>query len=396
MGDVRSMRYDFQSHSLDVQRRELLRDGRLVPIALKPFLVLQHLLEHRDRLVSKRELLETFWPRMVAENVLQSTIRQIRMAVGDDGRSQGVIRTYHGEGFRFVAPVSVAASTPAAFVNGAPRPDAARDPQLAPQGLAEGPLPPPIPGLRAATLDEHRLSAVLACRLSVEGLGDGRRDDSGIGAAFGQAERLVACHGGRILHRLPDGFTAVFGAAVGAEKGTRLAYDCARDLALATAEGGLPTALAQPRFGLDAERFPVLAAGTSARARAVQSRVLKSALALADRARGQQLALSDRAASHLGPEIRRRRTATGAVPLLPALPGAGASAGSVERGFADFVGRQAEMAFLSDTLARAVSGRGEIVNGGGKPGHVAAQNSATLGYGRAAATGGGQSAALIR
>lgn len=361
MGDVRSMRYEFQSHSLDVQRRELLRDGRLVPIARKPFLVLQHLLEHRDRLVLKRELLETFWPRMVSENVLQSTIRQIRMAVGDDGRSQGVIRTYHGEGFRFVAPVSVAAPKPPASMNDVARPDEALDPQPAPPRLAEGPMPPPIPGLRAATLDEHRLSAVLACRLSVEGMGDGRRDDSAVDAVFEQAKRLVARHGGRILHRMPDGFTAVFGAAVGAEKGTRLAYDCARDLAVAAVDGCLHTAIAQPRFGLDAGRFPVLAAGNAVRMRAVQSRVLKSALALADGARQQQVALSDRAASHLGPEIRRRRTATGGVPLLRTLPGSGAPAGSVERGFADFVGRKAEMAVLTDTLARAASGRGEMV-----------------------------------
>ncbi len=159
------MRYDFRSHSLDVERRELLRDGRLVPIARKPFLVLQHLLEHRDRLVSKAELLEAFWPKMVSEGVLQTTIRQIRIAVGDDGRSQGVIRTYHGEGFRFVAPVSVISLTPAAPAKGAPRPTGAHDPPPAPQGFAEEPLPPPIPGLRAAALDEHRLSAVLACRL---------------------------------------------------------------------------------------------------------------------------------------------------------------------------------------------------------------------------------------
>ena len=37
-----------------------------------------------------------------------------------------------------------------------------------------------------------------------------------------------------------------------------------------------------------------------------------------------------------------------------------------------------------------------FVNGGAKSGHVAAQNSATSGYGLGAATGGGQSAALIR
>ena len=351
------MRYEFQAHCLDVQRRELLRDGELVPIARKPFAVLLHLLEHRDRMVSKTELLETFWPRMVSENVLQSTIRQIRIAVGDDGRSQGVIRTYHGEGFRFVAAVSVAAPAPAGHVNGVPLPDRAGDPPPAPPGLAEGPGPPPIPGLRTATLDEHRLSAVLACRLSAGGTGGG----GAIGPVLGDAERLVERHGGRMLHLMPDGFTAVFGAAVGAEQGTRLAYDCARDLALTAAGGVGQTAVTRLRFGIDAGRFPVVAARSGARLGALQAPVLTSALALADRAGPQQVTLSERAASHLGPDILRRRMTTGAVPLLRALPGSDAPAAFTERGFADFVGRHAEMAFLTDTLGRAVSGRGEMV-----------------------------------
>ncbi len=355
------MRYEFQSHCLDVQRRELMRDGRLVPIARKPFQVLQHLLEHRDRLVSKRELLEIFWPRVVSENVLQTTIRQIRIAVGDDGRSQGVIRTYHGEGFRFIAPVAVATDVATAAPDGVPSPEQAFGPQPALQGLAEAPMPPPIPGLRAATLDEHRLSAVLACRLSVDGAADGRVRSNAISTMLRHAERLVESHGGMVLQEMSDGFTAVFGAAVDAEKGTSRAYDCARDLALKAVEAEPQTAVAQPRFGLDVGRFPVMAVRSEARARALQSRVLKSALVLADRAGRQQVALSDRAASHLGPEVRRRRTVTGAVPLLRALPGSDAAAASVGRGFADFVGRQAEMAFLTDTLERTMSGRGGMV-----------------------------------
>lgn len=355
------MRYEFTGHCLDVQRRELLRGGERVPIARKPFAVLQHLLEHRDRLVSKRELLETFWPKTVSETVLQSTIRQIRMSVGDDGRTQRVIRTYHGEGFRLIAAVSVAVPPPDSSVDGVPPPDAPRDLWPAPPDQLERPAPPPIPGLRTETLDEHRLSAVLACRLSVDGWGGASGDGSAVGAVLGYAERLVERHGGRMLHLMPDGFTAVFGAAVGSEQGTRLAYDCARDLALTPAGGTPQTVFAWPRFGIDVGRFPVVAARSGARVRALQSQVLTSALALADRARQRQVALSDRAASHLGPEIRCRRTARGAVPLLTAEPGPGAPMASTNRGFSDFVGRHAEMAVLTDTLRRAVSGRGEMV-----------------------------------
>ncbi len=186
------MRYEFQAHCLDVQRRELLRGGERVPIARKPFAVLQHLLENRGRLVSKAELLETFWPKMVSENVLQSTIRQIRMAVGDDGRSQGVIRTHHGEGFRFVAVVSVAAPPLAGPVNGLPHRSRSFDPGPAPPGFSDVSLPPPRPALHTTTLDEHRLSAVLACRLSCDGSAACGAGDAAVSDLLGHAERLAA------------------------------------------------------------------------------------------------------------------------------------------------------------------------------------------------------------
>ena len=99
------MRYEFHFYSLDARRHELNRGEASVPIARKAFAVLLHLIENRDRMVSKAELLEAFWPVAVSEGVVQSTIRQIRKAVGDDGQRQHVIKTYHGEGFRFIAPV---------------------------------------------------------------------------------------------------------------------------------------------------------------------------------------------------------------------------------------------------------------------------------------------------
>ena len=77
-------------------------------VAVEPqvFDVLVHLLRHRDRVVSKEELLDEVWgDRFVSESALTSRIKAARRAIGDDGASQRIIRTLHGRGYRFVADV---------------------------------------------------------------------------------------------------------------------------------------------------------------------------------------------------------------------------------------------------------------------------------------------------
>ena len=65
-----------------------------------------HLIRHRDRVVTKVELLDTVWgDRFVSESALASRLKSARRAVGDDGSGQRVIRTVFGRGYQFVAPV---------------------------------------------------------------------------------------------------------------------------------------------------------------------------------------------------------------------------------------------------------------------------------------------------
>jgi DNA-binding winged helix-turn-helix (wHTH) protein/tetratricopeptide (TPR) repeat protein len=358
-GQLSEMRYEFQPHCLDVQRRELIREGNPVAIARKPLAVLLHLLEHRERMISKAELLETFWPSVVSESVLQSTIRQIRMAVGDDGRSQRVIRTYHGQGFRFVAPVSIVEASPAGTIHGGHRSAGSMADTAARPRSAEV-AHPPAPGPITVGFEEHRLSAVLACRLACAGGNGGQALDGPVGAFLSQATRLAELHGGLMLHVMPDGFTAVFGAALGVEKGTYRAYDCARDLTLTAAARRLDQAAASPRFGIAAGHFPVVAERGEARVRALNFPVLKSALALADAATPGHAAISGRAASHLSPKVRRRQTACGELPLKRAPPALTEGSNLADPGFDRFVGRRAQMAFLGDTLERTLRGCGEM------------------------------------
>ena len=96
----------FYNHSLDTDRRELRRGSE--PIAVEPqvFDLLVYLVQNRDRVVSKDDLIASIWGgRIVSESTLTSRINAARKAVGDSGQQQKVIRTIPRKGFRFVGVV---------------------------------------------------------------------------------------------------------------------------------------------------------------------------------------------------------------------------------------------------------------------------------------------------
>jgi pimeloyl-ACP methyl ester carboxylesterase len=100
--------YAFDGLELDTGRFELRRAGQRVPVEPQVFDVLAHLVQHRDRVVSKVELMDEVWgDRFVSESAISSRIRDARRAVGDDGTAQRLITTVHGRGHRFVGTVEV-------------------------------------------------------------------------------------------------------------------------------------------------------------------------------------------------------------------------------------------------------------------------------------------------
>ncbi len=102
------MIYTFNRYELDLDQYELRRDGERIAVEPQVFDVLAHLVEHRTRVVPKSELLDSVWKTsFVTESALTSRVKAARHAVGDDGQSQQMIRTVHGRGYRFVAPVEV-------------------------------------------------------------------------------------------------------------------------------------------------------------------------------------------------------------------------------------------------------------------------------------------------
>jgi DNA-binding winged helix-turn-helix (wHTH) protein len=93
------VRYRFGDSAMDTSRYELCRGGELVHVEPQVFDVLSYLIEHRSRVVIKSELLDTVWGHsFVSESALTTRIKQLRQAVGDNGREQQVVQTAHGRG----------------------------------------------------------------------------------------------------------------------------------------------------------------------------------------------------------------------------------------------------------------------------------------------------------
>jgi TolB-like protein len=107
------MKYLFEQFELDTDKLELHHADHLVPLEPQVFALLELLITHSDRVVGKEEINERVWGgRVVSDAALNSRVRTLRMALGDSGKTQRVIKTIRERGFRFVAklqtmPISV-------------------------------------------------------------------------------------------------------------------------------------------------------------------------------------------------------------------------------------------------------------------------------------------------
>ncbi len=102
------MIFCFGSCQLDDQRRELRRDSQILAMPPKEFELLLFLIRHRDRVVTKDELLDAIWPDVVvSESSLTRAISSIRRAIGGSRRSNPAITTHPRVGYRFGVPVVI-------------------------------------------------------------------------------------------------------------------------------------------------------------------------------------------------------------------------------------------------------------------------------------------------
>lgn len=102
------MIYQFADCELDTARFELRRGGTAQKVEPQVFEILRYLVERHGQFVGKDELHRAIWQgRVVSDAALSSRIKAARRAIGDSGDNQHLIRTVHGRGFSFVAPVAI-------------------------------------------------------------------------------------------------------------------------------------------------------------------------------------------------------------------------------------------------------------------------------------------------
>jgi TolB-like protein/DNA-binding winged helix-turn-helix (wHTH) protein len=100
------MIYTVGTLTIDTDAYEIRRDGEAVAVEPQVFDLLVLLVRHHDRIVTRDEIIEHVWKgRVVSDSAITSRVKAARRAIGDDGKSQGLIRTVHRRGLRFVGDV---------------------------------------------------------------------------------------------------------------------------------------------------------------------------------------------------------------------------------------------------------------------------------------------------
>ncbi len=106
--------YEFGPFRLETGERRLLQDGRSLPLTPKMFDMLLLLVENRDHLLEKSELMERLWPGVyVDEANLTRNVSDVRKLLGDGTNGHRYIQTVPKRGYRFIAPVREAGAAAA-------------------------------------------------------------------------------------------------------------------------------------------------------------------------------------------------------------------------------------------------------------------------------------------
>jgi predicted ATPase/class 3 adenylate cyclase/DNA-binding winged helix-turn-helix (wHTH) protein len=210
------MVYCFGDYELDEERRELRRAGQHVATEPKVFAVLLYLLQHRDRVITKAELLAQCWAETsVSEWALTQCLTKIRRAIQPAQTDPRVLKTVHRQGYRFVGEVSTSPKQP---------------PPQSPVWLTASPsqpsqpVAPDVPLVRHHTprLDmrplvgaERRQLTVLHAALDDTFLRTSQRDPEAlleILRAFQTAcVTVIERFGGHLAQALPEGLMVYFG-----------------------------------------------------------------------------------------------------------------------------------------------------------------------------------------
>jgi DNA-binding winged helix-turn-helix (wHTH) protein/class 3 adenylate cyclase len=238
------MVYIFGDCELHTCLHILRRAGQLKRLRPKVLYVLVYLLEHRDRVVTKRELCEQIWPKQyISDATLESTLRTVRQILGDNGRTKRLIQTIYGSGYRFIAPVEIRADDQAQAgltaspVTAVPTPhrsveaadgDGSGYAALVSHETTQG---PPL----SDSWEESQQLVTLLCGSLVDARALSTRQGPGtlcslMRVLYNLTQTVVQRYGGTILYVAGGSFMAMFGALVAREHHAQRAVLAALDL----------------------------------------------------------------------------------------------------------------------------------------------------------------------
>jgi predicted ATPase/DNA-binding winged helix-turn-helix (wHTH) protein len=222
------MIYIFDDYELDADRYELRRADQVLRVEPKVFELLLYFVQQAGQFVSKATLFAQLWPnQFVSEAALAYCVTAARKIVGDTGRTQRIIKTVYGRGYRFIAPVhqrtgparhsqSATASisqAEALAVDAAPVPEPHATSLLVP-GLEEVTLPAtPLPMSLAEA--ERRQVTVIRCHIMADSTLSRPLDAEDLYDIMQAAQHacleVMQRFQGHVAQRLPDGFLGYFG-----------------------------------------------------------------------------------------------------------------------------------------------------------------------------------------
>ncbi len=157
--------YRLGEYEIDTIRRQILLDGKVVPVQQKPFEVLLALIARAGRVVSKDELLEEIWQKSFVEEAnLTQSIFLLRKAFSDKATGSRYIVTVPGRGYQ-LGVVPIALGSPRAFAEA----DVEQPPETLNAATAGMPVSPPTAPTNSARTARRIALGVVAVLVVVLG-----------------------------------------------------------------------------------------------------------------------------------------------------------------------------------------------------------------------------------
>lgn len=233
------MIHAFGEWELDIEGYELRYLGNAVRLNPKVFDVLTYLVLHRDRMISKQELMSHLWPdQCIGVSAVEQCIMAARKAVDDSGGQQKVIKTFRRCGYRFVRPVTerTTRASPSLADAVIAAPGSARSHHLGGGDRAESGKTKrsTLPESPVQPHPERQQATVLSCSLTdAHELAESCTPEEKqvlLASLFDRAARQIQGCGGLITQFMNDGFLALFGVTTPCENHALRAVNSALEL----------------------------------------------------------------------------------------------------------------------------------------------------------------------